>query len=232
MHITLINIKVIKFVKYSVSDICGGKYRQSVCVLFESFWGVGIIILPLIVNLFQSWNWSHIYLAISLPSVIYILIWFWMPDSPKWLLSHGKLTSAKKYILYAIEVNKKASNLPSNFDSFLQQEATRFSKEPSPAKWQSLWSSKTQIIVLLALHTAWAVDVTNYNGLLLNIRVFGRNNLIMNTILCGICEILGVFAACLIVLNSHKHKFLYSGLFNVISGTLSFLGFAFTSTCK
>lgn len=214
----------------SVADITGGKYRKSVICLFESFWGIGVILLPFISNLLASWSWTSIYLAISLPTVAYIFVWFWIPDSPKWLLAHGEISAAKNCLFHAIQVNKRTSSLPSNFDSFLQLEAAKYAKAPKPENWWSLWSSKTQIIMMIALHTAWAVDVTNYNGMLLNIRVFGRNYLIINTVICGFCEIIGVLTAWLIVMNAHKHKFLYSGLFNVIAGLLSFLGFAFPST--
>lgn len=214
----------------SVADITGGKYRKSVICLFESFWGIGVILLPFISNLLPSWSWTSIYLAISLPTVAYIFVWFWIPDSPKWLLAHGEISAAKNCLFHAIQVNKRTSSLPSNFDSFLQLEAAKYAKAPKPENWWSLWSSKTQIIMMIALHTAWAVDVTNYNGMLLNIRVFGRNYLIINTVICGFCEIIGVLTAWLIVMNAHKHKFLYSGLFNVIAGLLSFLGFAFPST--
>lgn len=223
---------IVKRVYISVADITGGKYRKSVICLFESFWGIGVVLLPLISNLLPAWSWTSIYLAISLPTVAYILVWFWIPDSPKWLLAHGEIGAAKNCLFYAMQVNKRTSRLPSNFDSFLQLEAAAYAKAPKPDNWQSLWSSKTQIIMMFALHTAWAVDVTNYNGMLLNIRVFGRNYLIMNTIVCGFCEILGVLTAWLIVMNAKNHKFLCSGLFNVIAGILSFLGLAFPSTRK
>lgn len=178
------------------------------------------------------WSWPSIYLAISLPTIVYILVWFWIPDSPKWLLAHGELNAAKHWLLYATRVNKRSQFLPSNIDNFLQVETAALAKVPKPQKWSSLWSSKTQIILMLALHTAWAVDVTNYNGMLLNIRVFGREYLIMNTLISGMCEIAGVLCAWYIVMNSSNHKFLCSGLFNVTAGILSFLGFAFPSSRK
>lgn len=214
----------------SVADITGGKYRKSVICLFESFWGVGVILLPFISDLMPAWSYQSIYLAISLPTVAYILVWFWIPDSPKWLLAHGEIGAAKSWLFYAMRVNKRTSRLPSNFDSFLQLEAAALSKAPKPENWQSLWSSKTQFILMFALHTAWAVDVTNYNGMLLNIRAFDRNYLIINTVVCGFCEIIGVLTAWAIVMNVKNRKFLCSGLFNVVAGILSFLGFAFPST--
>lgn len=200
--------------------------------LFEAFWGIGIVLLPIIAIGMPFWEWKSIYMGISLPTIVYIFVWFLIPDSPKWLISHGKLSAAKDQLLYAMRVNRRSEHLPLNIDSFLQMEAAATAKTPKPDGWPSLWSNKKQIVLMIALHTAWAVDVTNYNGMLLNIRVFGRDYLIINTIVCGMCEIAGVFCAWVIVMNVTKRKFLCSGLFNIIAGSASFLGFAFPDSCK
>lgn len=190
------------------------------------------MLLPLIANWMPFWSWKSIYLAISLPTVLYIFAWFAIPDSPKWLIEHSKIDAAKNCILHAMRVNKRSDWLPSNFDSFLQLKARAMAKASKPDSWLSLWSSKNQIVLMIALHTAWAVDITNYNGMLLNIRAFGREYLVINTIISGFCEIIGVFCAWFIVLNVNKRKFLCSGLFNIIAGIASFLGFAFPNSCK
>lgn len=219
-------------VLYIVSDITGGKYRKSVICLFESFWGIGVILLPFIAYALPAWSWKLIYLSISLPTVAYILIWPLIPDSPKWLLKHGEIDAAKSCLLHAIKLNGHTTKLPNNFDSFLQMEAAAYAKEPNPDAWLSLWSSRKQILMMFALHTAWAVDVTNYNGMLLNIRAFGRTYLMLNTVICGISEIIGILIAWHIVMNVRNHKFLCSGAFNVIAGALSFLVFLFPESRK
>lgn len=225
-------LKRVYEIRLSVADITGGKYRKSVICLFETFWGVGIVLLPIVAIGMPYWEWKSIYMGISLPTIVYVFVWFLIPDSPKWLIAHNKLSAAKTQLVDAMRVNNRTDELPSNLDSFLQLEASAAAKVPKPDNWPSLWSSKKQIVLMIALHIAWAVDVTNYNGMLLNIRVFGRNYLIINTIVCGVCEIAGVFCAYFIVMNATKRKFLCSGLFNVIAGAASFLGLIFPSSCK
>lgn len=200
--------------------------------LFETFWGVGIVLLPIVAIGMPYWEWKSIYMGISLPTIVYVFVWFLIPDSPKWLIGHNKLSAAKTQLIDAMRVNNRTDELPSNIDSFLQLEAAAAAKAPKPDNWPSLWSSKKQVVLMIALHIAWAVDVTNYNGMLLNIRVFGRDYLIINTIVCGVCEIAGVFCAYFIVMNATKRKFLCSGLFNMIAGAASFLGLVFPSSCK
>lgn len=216
-----------------VSDITGGNYRTSVICLFESFWGIGVILLPVIAYLMPSWSWSGIYLAISLPTIAYAIAWRWIADSPVWLLKHGRTNEAKAYLLEAIDTNKcPTPQSITNLDAMLNNEVVNLQKQPKPSNWWSLWANRRQCILTLALHIAWAVDVTNYNGMLLNIRVFGREYLMWNTAFSGCSEILGILIAWLIVIKGGKYKFVYSGSFNIAAGCLSFLGFAFPGDRK
>lgn len=56
----------------SVSDITAGKYKTIVCTLFESFWSVGVIMLPGVASFLSSW--SYIYMAISMPTFFLIFL--------------------------------------------------------------------------------------------------------------------------------------------------------------
>lgn len=57
-------------------DITGGKPRTIVITLFEQFWSIGVILLPGVASLFKSW--THIYMAISLPTFILVYLWRYM----------------------------------------------------------------------------------------------------------------------------------------------------------
>lgn len=155
-----------------------------------------------------------------------------IPDSPTWLLKHGKINEAKHYLFDAIHVNGQSSQLDNDLDILLENQIGAYAKEIKHQNWWSLWCNRKETILLIALHTAWAVDVTNYNGMLLNIRVFGREYLTINTIICGFCEIIGVLIAWGIIMKQNKRKFLCSGLFNVMAGLLSFIGFALPNNSK
>lgn len=49
--------------------------------MFEQFWGIGVILLPLV-----TWleSWSLVYVAITLPTLLLLPTYFWLPDSPRW----------------------------------------------------------------------------------------------------------------------------------------------------
>lgn len=59
-----------------VSDITGGKFKTVTICMFEQFWAIGVIMLPGLASIVNSW--SGLYLAISLPTLFYIVLHKWV----------------------------------------------------------------------------------------------------------------------------------------------------------
>lgn len=169
-----------------MSDITGGKPKTYTICLFETFWSIGVIFLPLLAYLFP--NWSDLYLAISLPTIIYIGLWFFITDSPRWLLSHGHIDKARDVLLYAAKMNKN-KDIPEDLEQRLKSQAEQSLKAAAPATWWSLWKGPKAKTTMIATHLAWAIYVTNYNGMLVNVKAFGRDYIDVNTIIFGKCFI-------------------------------------------
>lgn len=169
---------------FTVTDITGNKYRTTSICFFECFWSIGIILLPAIAYIDP--NWSSIFLMISLPTLLYIPIWWLIPDTPRWFLSKGRIDEAVRIVEYAITVNNTKHRLSApEIRQHLTKHVGFISKEEAPAKWHSLWNDRRDVIQIIAVHIAWAVFVTNYNGMLLNVKAFGREYLSVNTISLG-----------------------------------------------
>lgn len=167
-----------------VTDITSGKYRSTAVCLFETFWSVGVIVLPLLA--FLCPDWSNLYLLISLPTILYIGLWFLIPDSPRWFMRKGRMEQAKSILLEGARYNG-GETFPKDFEDRLNQECTSADKAalmivPS---WWSIWQGAKAARTVIAVHVAWAVYVTNYNGMLLNVKAYGRDLLSYNTIIFG-----------------------------------------------
>lgn len=55
-----------------MGDITGGRAKIITTVLFELFWSIGLILLPglaIFVN-----NWTHLYVAISMPTLVLVFL--------------------------------------------------------------------------------------------------------------------------------------------------------------
>lgn len=61
---------------FPVSDITAGKPKTIVVTLHETYWSVGVILLPVVAGLFHSW--SFMYVAISMPTLILIFLYRWV----------------------------------------------------------------------------------------------------------------------------------------------------------
>lgn len=119
--------------------------------MFEQFWSIGIMLLPAVASYWSSW--SHLYMAISFPTVILILIYPWIPNSPRWLLRKGRVADAKNVLIEAARVNGKSDYSPSNLERQLHIQAMAYKHAPKEPSYCEMW--KGQCKNLVAVHLAW-----------------------------------------------------------------------------
>ncbi|XP_038564889.1 solute carrier family 22 member 5-like isoform X1 [Micropterus salmoides] len=78
-------------------------------VLFSSM-GVGLgfvfgyMMLPLFAYFFRAWK--SLLLALSVPGLLYPTLWWFIPESPRWLLSQGRVEEAEAIVRKAATKNK------------------------------------------------------------------------------------------------------------------------------
>ncbi|XP_062905501.1 organic cation/carnitine transporter 2-like isoform X6 [Mobula hypostoma] len=60
------------------------------------FYAIGYIILPLFA--FYIREWRMLLLALTIPEVLYIPFWWLIPESPRWLITQGRVNEAEKIV--------------------------------------------------------------------------------------------------------------------------------------
>ncbi|XP_034116835.1 solute carrier family 22 member 13 [Drosophila albomicans] len=212
------------------SDITAGIHRVGAIILYDTFWSVGVILLPTLSSFFNSW--SLIYVGITFPTIMLIVLLYWTPDSPRWLLRNAAdryaIDSVEQMVREGAEINDRTFKIPPDFRQQLEQLSEKLKTQPAPAPWTQLWQGKRAKTHMVAAHLALAFFVINFMGMLLNIRSFGRDYLVPNTIAMGFSEIIGCFLALHFALKHSKWKWQWAGSFNILAGMLGCLGWLFT----
>ena len=210
------NLHLSSIFSIKVCDITSGKYRTVTICMFEQFWSVGLLLLPGVAAISSSW--SMLYIAISVPTFALLILIRWVTDSPRWLLQRGHVNEVRKILIDAATVNGKLNEIPPthDLDKHLELQAAEMQCVPREPSWWEMWIGPGVKKNLIACHLAWSIYIIIYYGYLLNVRLFGSHRSAINTIIAGLCEILGTFLGCYLILNTTR-KWMWTSILNILS---------------
>ncbi|KAJ8716716.1 hypothetical protein PYW07_003343 [Mythimna separata] len=73
-------------------EVVSGKWRTLIPVIYQLPFGLGNAVMAGLAYWLRDWR--KLEFALGFCSSIYILYWFWIPESPRWLLATGKTEEA------------------------------------------------------------------------------------------------------------------------------------------
>ncbi|XP_041808725.1 solute carrier family 22 member 5-like [Chelmon rostratus] len=129
------------------------------------FYALGYMILPLIAYLLR--DWKSLMLAVALPCLLYIPLWWFIPESSRWLLSQGRVEEAEAIVRDAAKQNKvKAPQVIfKRFDA--DEKKTRSEKEEHHTVFDLIRTSNIRLTTII-FSILFFTFVTGYYGLSLN----------------------------------------------------------------
>ncbi|KAK7872303.1 hypothetical protein R5R35_002760 [Gryllus longicercus] len=98
-------------------ELVGPSYRSFVTVMTCLFYTLGLILLSGITYLVR--DWVMLTLCTSTPFLLYFIYWWFLPESPRWLLARGRLEEGAEILEKLAKVNQK--ELPPSFKQKLKQ---------------------------------------------------------------------------------------------------------------
>uniref|UniRef100_A0A1B0C9J9 Major facilitator superfamily (MFS) profile domain-containing protein n=2 Tax=Lutzomyia longipalpis TaxID=7200 RepID=A0A1B0C9J9_LUTLO len=99
-----------------IMEIIGVKWRELLSVIYQIPFNLGHLTLPVFAYFIRDWR--YLQLALSIPSVLLISYYWLIPESPRWLITMGRLDEATKILTKAAEMNKMPTDgISKNIDS-------------------------------------------------------------------------------------------------------------------
>ncbi|CAL8399091.1 unnamed protein product [Boreogadus saida] len=131
------------------------------------FFGFGYMVLPLLAYYIRDWR--MLLLTFHAPTVLFALFWWFIPESPRWLLSQGRVKEAEDILRQAAKKNKMQAPLVI-FDG-AEQFSPKHTKEASVHMWDLLstrnirWTTLTLWLVWIDLSITYFVLSLNTSNL-------------------------------------------------------------------
>ncbi|XP_015708389.1 solute carrier family 22 member 13-like [Coturnix japonica] len=159
----------------------GVSYRSTAVLITHCFLAAGQLILAGLS--YGIRNWRLLQIAGSAP-MFALFFYFWvLPESPRWMVTRGKIEEAKKYLKKAAAINKRT--IPPELLDQLKCET-----QTKTGSILDLLRKKHLLKVTLVMACAWFVDGLVYYGLSLNVTGFGLD-IYLTQFAFGVVEIPG-----------------------------------------
>ncbi|XP_054158732.1 organic cation transporter protein-like [Oppia nitens] len=184
-----------------VTECVGPKHRASLGMYFQLGWALGYCLLPGIAYLLP--NFRHLLLTTSLIELPWLVWLIFIPESLRWLTTHGRWTQAERVFKRAVQMNSLADDSGllerqleqlkmSTTDEEQQSSGGGGGQQKPKSKsnltyiWEIMKSPNLRRTTLIMYFT-WFVNAFVYYGISLNIGDFG-GDLFINFLIAGLLE--------------------------------------------
>uniref|UniRef100_A0A336LNX3 CSON007163 protein n=1 Tax=Culicoides sonorensis TaxID=179676 RepID=A0A336LNX3_CULSO len=146
-------------------ELVGPHYRSFVTVMTCTFYSFGLMLLAVVTYYIR--DWVHLCWFTSLPFLSYYLYIFILPESPRWLLSKGKLQKALEILENMAKTNKK--QIPewfrANLHSKLREMNNKSFQESETFSAIDLFRTPNMRLKTILITLNWFANETVYLGL-------------------------------------------------------------------
>jgi len=145
-------------------ECVGPKYRTVFGILIETPFAIGGLIVGLV-----SWagvrDWKLLTLVLSAPNLLLLVLWWLIPESPRWLIAKNKRAQLGKVLEEASRVNKSYGAIDKIIDNEEKEDTTSSTDSISSATLMDLFWPPTILIRSCTMFFNWMVTTMCYYGL-------------------------------------------------------------------
>ncbi|XP_055499255.1 solute carrier family 22 member 4-like isoform X2 [Leucoraja erinacea] len=204
---------------YVTAFVLGSEILQkSIRVAFSTFgigclYAVGYMMLSFVAYFVRGWR--MLILTLSLISLLYIPLWWFIPESPRWLLSKGRVKEAESIIRLMAKKNGITPPAALFTDDELEHMQNKQAKSVPVIQ---LIKSRNILVITVISMLIWMIVAIGYFGLSLNVPKLHGNDY-LNCFLFGAIEIPGYIASWLI-LQKCPRRLSHVGILALSGGVL------------
>ncbi|XP_058469751.1 solute carrier family 22 member 2-like [Solea solea] len=166
-----------------LTEVVGVEYRRTVGVLYQMFFSIGILLLPLLAYFITDWRWIQV--AITAPYIVFLFYYWFIPESPRWLLSQNKRSQAVKITEDMAKENKRT--LSKNIEYLRDDNAVS-----TTASFMDLIRTPNMRKHTLILSYNWFTSAVVYQGLIMRLGILG-GNVYIDFLISGLVEFPAAF---------------------------------------
>lgn len=207
-------------------EMVGPSKRIVAGTIIQMFFSIGFLLIAALAYFVHDWRQLDV--LVTLPGMLYLPYWWFIPESARWLISKGRLDEARLIIEAVAKENKVTLE-----GDVLQELLTPSREEEEKRKIES-GGPKPSLLELfrhpnlfkksLIIFWLWFVVSLTYYGLSWNTSNLG-GNMYLNFVISGLVEI-PAYTACMLTLDRFGRKnflcpcLILSGLCLIVSSLL------------
>ncbi|XP_070202473.1 organic cation transporter protein-like [Littorina saxatilis] len=165
-------------------ELVGRKSRTVAGQFLQISWCFGLLFLAGLA--YGLRDWRHLQLAVSCPTVLFLGYYWFIEESPRWLISKGRYDEANAILRKVAHMNGQPAPPtlePSDSDVSVKKESAL-----------RMFTNKTTLVRTLIIFINWIVCTMIYYGLSLNVGNIG-GNVYLNFTLSTVAEFIGYVIA-------------------------------------
>ncbi|XP_056436899.1 solute carrier family 22 member 2 [Gadus chalcogrammus] len=166
-----------------ITELVGVEYRRTVGVIYQMFFSVGIMLLPLLAYYITDWRWLQV--VITVPYILFLSYYWFIPESPRWLLSQNN--SAKAVEITEAIAKENGKTLSKKIETLRDDNA-----ETSNPSFMDLVRTPRMRKHTMILSFVWFTSAVVYQGLIMRLGILG-GNVYIDFLISGLVEFPAAF---------------------------------------
>ncbi|XP_010156717.1 PREDICTED: solute carrier family 22 member 2-like [Eurypyga helias] len=151
-----------------IAEFVGLNYRKATGIIYQVAFTVGLLVLTTLAYTLPHWRWLQ--LTVTLPNVFFLLYYWCLPESPRWLIAQKQNDKAMEVIKHIAKGNNKKLHL--SFQNLGSEDEERQKLKPSFLDLVRTPQIRKHTCILMY---SWFTSSVLYQGLIMHMGVASGN---------------------------------------------------------